>query len=188
MESLVRADVDVASVDADRLVLRHGGHTQAFSLHRRSRPPRVSELARPATADAMLVAPSLTASAEAKLGKLGWSWITDAGQLHLRFDDHVVDMAASLKTSRRESNTLRLGARGTGTFAVLRRLLVQPRWRQVPLATAAGLTQPRVSQVLTVLSEVGLAARDSDGWGVTDWDRALQVWLSSYPGPRGVTT
>lgn len=188
MDLLVGANVDVTSVDADRLVLRHNGRTQEFKIHRRLRPPRLSELARPTNADAMLVAPSLTRSAEAKLRKLGWSWVTDAGQLHLRFVDQVVDMAAPPKTTRPESKTTRLGARGTGTFAVLRRLLVRPRWRQVELAAAIGLTQARVSQVLTVLSEAHLATRDNDGWGVTDWDRALEVWLSSYAGSRGVTT
>jgi hypothetical protein len=190
IESLASADVDVASVESDRLVLRHAGQTQAFTMHTRSRPPRVSELGPPVAADAMLVAPSLTASSEAKLRKLGWSWATDAGQLHLRFADRVVESAASVKTARvpGQTMTMPLAARGTGTFAVLRRLLLAPRWRQVQLAAAAGLTQARVSQILNMLTGAGLAARHSDGWAITDWDRALQVWLSSYPGPRGVTT
>lgn len=188
MESLVGADVDVASVEPGRLVLRHDGETQAFTLRRLSRPPRLSELARPANANAMLIAPRLTASAEAKLRKLGWSWVTDAGQLHLRFADHVVDTAVPLKTSRRESKALRLSPRGTGTFAVLRRLLLRPRWRQVELAAASGVTQARVSQILNLLRSGGIASHDGDGWYVTDWDRGLETWLSSYPGPRGVTT
>ncbi len=188
VESFAGVDVDVSSVEHDRLVLRHAGQLQAFKIHRRSRPPRLSELAPPLTADAIFVAPSLTASSEAKLRKLGWSWVTDAGQLHLRFTDHVVEQADAMKTATPESKRTRLPVRGTGTLAVLRRLLIQPRWRQVDLAAATALTQARVSQVLSMLSEAGLAARDSDGWGVTDWDRALQAWLSSYPGARGVTT
>jgi hypothetical protein len=188
MESLADADVDVASVEPDRLVLHHDGQTQAFTIHKRSRLPRLSELAAPATPDAVLIAPRLTAPSEGKLRQLGWSWVTDAGQLHLRFDDHVVDKAASEKTTKNAVPPSLLVARGIGTYAVLRRLLLKPRWRQVPLAETTELTQARVSQILSRLSDAGLAARDGDGWGVTDWDRALQVWLSSYPGPLGVTT
>lgn len=188
MTSLVGADVEVASIQSDYLVLRHAGQTRAFHIHSRSRAPRLSELARPATPDAILVTPSLTPSAETRLRRLGWSWVTDAGQLHLRFDDHVVDMAVPPKTWQRTPRPKQLGVRGTGTFAVLRRLLLQRRWRQVELAAATGVTQARVSQILKLLKDEGIAIRDGDGWGVADWNRGLETWLSSYPGPRGVTT
>jgi hypothetical protein len=41
---------------------------------------------------------------------------------------------------------------------------------------------------LRKLSEVDLVDRESDGWSLTNWDRALKVWLATYPGPRGVLT
>ena len=75
---------------------------------------------------------------------------------------------APLTNSWRESKTVWLGARGTGTFAVLRRLLLQRRWRQVELAAMSGVTQARVSQILNLLKDEGIAIRDGDGWGVTD--------------------
>lgn len=188
MEAFADAAVDLTSIDSACIVLRHADRTRSFQLHQRARALRPSEVTAPPTTDALLVAPGLTPSVEARLRKLGWSWVTDDGRLHLRFGDHVVDNSAPSPAPRFGSQTTHLPARGTGTFAVLRRLLARPRWRQVQLAEASGLTQARVSQVLTMLSEAGLVARDSDGWAVTDWERALHVWLSSYPGPRGVTT
>jgi hypothetical protein len=188
MEAFADAAVDLTSIDSGRIVLRHADCARSFRLHQRVRPLRPSEVSAPLTTDALLVAPSVTASVEARLRQLGWSWVTDDGRLHLRFGDHVVDNAGPSPSPRIESQAMNLPARGTGTFAVLRRLLVRPHWRQVQLAEASGLTQARVSQVLAGLSDAGLVARDSDGWAVTDWERALQIWLLSYPGPRGVTT
>jgi hypothetical protein len=186
--SLANAGVDVSSVESGQIILCHDGQSRTFKIHKRSRPPRVGELSAPVTTSAILVAPSLTASSEATLRRLGWSWATDDGHLHLRFGEHTVDAAGPMMAARVEPPATGLGARGIGTFAVLRRLLLQPRWRQVHLGAASGVTQARVSQVLNTLTKAGLIARDIDGWGVTDWDRALAVWLSSYPGPRGVTT
>jgi hypothetical protein len=115
--------------------------------------------------------------------------VTDSGQLHLRFPDHVVDgVENGGEAARASAVPAYLSARGIGTFAVLRRLLLVPRYRQVQLAAATGLTQPRVSQILRNLSDVGMVDRESDGWTLTNWDQALKVWLATYPGPRGVVT
>jgi hypothetical protein len=149
----------------------------------------VSELTSPASDDALMVAPSLTASSLARLQELGWSWVTDAGQLHLRFPNRVVEEPAiAVDVERSPDYFLRLPRRGLGTFAVLRRLLLSTPLLQVDLATATGLTQPRVSQILSRLSDQGLVVRDITGWAPTDWDRGLEVWLSSYPGPHGLVT
>jgi hypothetical protein len=189
MQTLAEAGVEVVSVDAERLVLSHGASGHPFTLHRRSRPPRLSEIAAPTTANALLVTPRLTSSAQAKLRDLGWSWATDAGQLRLRFPDHLVDLpGAQPAKAARPNQVARLAGRGIGAFAVLRRMMLIPRLRQVQLASMTGLTQPRVSQILATLSDAGLVTRTSGGWEVIDWDQALQAWLASYPGPGGVTT
>jgi hypothetical protein len=189
MQTLAGAGVEVVSVDSGRLVLSDGAGGHPFTLHRRSRPPRVSEIAAPTTANALLVVPRLTSSAQAKLRHLGWSWATDAGQLHLRFPGRLVDLpgAETAQTGRR-TQVAPLAGRGTGVFAVLRRMMLIPRLRQVQLASMTGLTQPRVSQILATLSEPGIVTRTPRGWEVVDWDEALRVWLSSYPGAGGVTT
>ncbi|HVV77169.1 MAG TPA: hypothetical protein VHC43_14155 [Mycobacteriales bacterium] len=136
-----------------------------------------------------MVAPSLSVSAEARLRELGWSWVTDAGQLHLRFPGHAVDAAGNRgRPARAPTSSARRSARGVGTFAVVRRMLLVSHSRQVELAAATGLTQPRISQILNRLAADDIVARDENGWTLTDWDRALQAWLSSYPGPRGVVT
>src|SRR5207245_1486181 len=79
--------------------------------------------------------------------------------------------------------------RGTAIFAVLRRLLVSGgAIRQAELASTTGVTQPRVSQILSALTKGGLVKRRRDGWQVADWEDVLQRWLAQYPGPGGITT
>jgi hypothetical protein len=189
-DSLADAAVELMSVDTDRLVLRHAGDVRSFRLHRLARAPRPSELTECLGTNSLLVTPSLTVSAQSRLRELGWSWITDAGQLHLRFPGRAVDTVGDDggRSAPAPAGSARLTARGIGTFAVVRRMLLAPYSRQVDLATATGLTQPRVSQILSRLANDNVVIRDDGGWMLVDWDDALQAWLSSYSGPRGIVT
>jgi hypothetical protein len=189
VDALAAAGVEVASADRCHVQLRHAGVSRSFSLRRRSRSPRPSELEPACSPDALLIAPRLSASSQARLLDLGWSWVTETGQLHLQFADHVIDArAGTAEPTTRSPAAAPLPTRGTGTFAVLRRLLLGRPARQVELASAAGVTQPRVSQILATLAKDGLVTRESAGWRVTDRDDTLQAWLAQYPGPGGVTT
>lgn len=186
-EAFAVAGVEVTSAEPCRMVLRHAGRSEPFSVHRHGRSPRLSELRPAPSPDALLVAPALTRAAQVRLSELGWSWATNAGQLHVRFSDHVVEAPES-----QAPTTIPTGGRvqtgGRGAFAVLRRLLLDGHMFQMELARSAGISQPRVSQILSEMVRQDLVRRDPKGWALTDWDAALDLWLASYPGPDGVAT
>lgn len=189
---LAAAGVALLAADDDTVDLRHEQSRRRFGVTRRARSPRPSELRPPDGPAALLVAPHLTTAAQRRLRELGWSWVADTGQIHLRFPDADFDVEPTVRTSPILANPADpLARRGVGVYAVLRRLLTTPtgtRVRQIDLAASTGLTQPRVSQLLTVLTQAGLVASGDGSWRVTDPQRALDEWLAGYPGPGGTRT
>lgn len=167
-------------------MLRHDGARRWFRLHRLARTPRPSELDK-LPAAGLLLTPSLPAGTQRRLADAGWSWVTNTGQVRLRFGRHIVEHdnpAAGFPAA--SGNGVLAG--GLGTFAVLRRLLLDRPRRQVDLAASVGLTQPRVSQILRQLADAGLIERRDRAWAVPDWTAAVDAWHSGYPGPGGVRT
>lgn len=80
--------------------------------------------------------------------------------------------------------------RGLGAYAVLRRLIESPAdapMRQAQLADSVGLTQARVSQVMTALRNFGLLESRRRPV-LVDRESAIDRWLAGYPGPRGTVT
>ncbi len=136
-----------------------------------------------------MIAPKLSASSQEKLRGLGWSWVTDAGQMYLQFADQIVTYPPPGTGSVRSAGAAKpASVRGIGVFAVTRRLLVSAPASQVELASTTGLSQPRVSQILNALVKDGLVEREDRRWRTVDWDAGLHLWLQNYPGPGGVTT
>lgn len=74
-----------------------------------------------------------------------------------------------------------------GRHALVRALLrtSEPR-SQTTLAQEAGITQAAVSQGLNALQ--GHVARRGRGWVATNPDSLFEQFLTTYPGPRGITT
>jgi hypothetical protein len=182
VEALATAGAEIVAASRRRIMLRSDHGVQSFTVHRRARLPRPAEFTAPVPADALLVAPRLTAATEAKLMALGWSWATDAGQVRVRFGDQVVTSSVPGEPVHPMPEI-----RGTTAFLALR-LLLQSPMRQSTLAAAMKVSQPRASQVLTGLAENDLVTRDSGVWQVPDWDLALSAWLAWYPGPGGTAT
>lgn len=186
MDVLTELGVEVAAADREHVSLRHRGTERTFRLVQRSRSPRPSEIQDADLADVLMIAPSLSAKVRSKLATMAASWVTGSGQVRLRFpDQEVVEAPVEPDVP---STTALLPLRGTGAFAVLRRMLTGGPASQVALAQATGLTQARVSQVLSVLTNAGLTAKTTNGWTVIDEELTLSAWLKQYPGPGGVTT
>lgn len=181
-EALSAAGAEIVSATRDRVTLRSVHGEQSFTVHRRSRPPYPSEFTVPAAGNALLVAPRLTPAVEARLAELGWSWATGAGQVRVRFGEHVITPEPAPEPAIPPAVI-----RGTAAFLALRRLLASPM-RQGDLAAAMGVSQPRASRVLSDLAGQGLVARDDGRWQVRDWDQAAAAWLARYPGPGGTVT
>lgn len=161
-----------------------------------SRPPRPSEVlshldAWTRESPVLLVADTISPEVRRILSEAGVSYATsrhvelflDTGHIAFGLDDPVeADLAAIAGTE-----IISLPWRGRSAFQVMRRIiqrgLHQP---QQLLARDAGVSQPRVSQVVTTLDELGLIDRDS---GVaTDLELLLDTWLAHYPGPGGIVT
>jgi DNA-binding transcriptional ArsR family regulator len=77
--------------------------------------------------------------------------------------------------------------RGRSAFQVTRRIIQRGlHLPQEQLARDAGVSQPRVSQVLAALGELGLV--DLRQRAVIDLEALLDAWVAHYPGPGGPET
>jgi len=130
-----------------------------------------------------LVAPYISEATGRHLTDAGWCWADDQGNADLR----TPGLRIQRRTSHRPENTTtdRLPS-GTGSLSIIRNLITTGECPgPTRLAHAAGVTQPRASQVLDRLERAGLVDRT----GRTSWTvhRAalLDAFLSQYRGPGG---
>jgi hypothetical protein len=187
----IDAGVDIVPLDADHVRLRRGRQQVSLRYLERARPitpSAVAALIERYEEPTFLVVPSATPAVRRAVEDAGWSWLTagDAVAGALRIGNVVVRIG-----SRDAAPRPARGKRGRApwrSLAVVRLLIRRPGATQVALAEAAGVSQPRVSQVLAPLVEQGLVARSATGWAVRDFDGLVAHWLDTYPGPGGITT
>lgn len=190
-DALVAGGVIVLSVDGEIVDLQHEKSRRRFHVVTRRRSLRPSEVEVPRGSARLLVAPQLSKATQSRLRELDWSWVTETGQVHLRFPKRDFDVDPKAKSEPALVATGPLGRRGLGAYALLRRLLTTPagiRLHQDDLAASTSMSQPRVSQLLRVLTDADLVAKAEGSWTVPNWDKALDVWLTGYPGPGGTST
>jgi hypothetical protein len=154
------------------------------------RPPSPSELRdviarhRDAT-KLLLIVDQVTDNLRDALLQHRVSYVTD-DELALFLDDGtVISETLTPAPDKPAPQQPRVPWRGRTAFQVVRRLIQSPPGRpQTLLARDAHVSQPRVSQVLKTLQDLGFAT------GADHFDRAelLDVWLTHYPGPGGVAT
>lgn len=177
------------------LELSYAGAERRFVIEERRRAPYPSELDQLSpTRDRigqlgtpLLVAPYISESLGKILIGLGWSWADDQGNF---------DLTAKPLRLRNRTKTRRPPRTGSGFpksaagLRIVRGLIARPRMfgdrlTQSRLAQAAGVTQPRVSQILS-----GLQAEDLikvHGRELA-WDREAlwEAFVDRYAGPGGV--
>lgn len=185
VQQLRELGVDV-EVTGDRAVISSVDGRATLPIIRASRSPRPSEI-RPATNPCLLVAPHLTAGARQRLDALSRSWATADGD----FDIHLGNTrlrSADLKpdddvaTDGGAGTATRPGPMAYGTAAVMRTLLIANEpLTQSRIAALVGITQPRVSQIMTDLCALGLVAHQTSGWRATDHRRLLSHWMRTTP-------
>jgi DNA-binding transcriptional ArsR family regulator len=135
----------------------------------------------------LMVAPFVSKSLASILTEAGWSWADDQGNFDLR--------APGLVLRQRQTNvmpapTRRSLPRGSGSFAIIRALVgFSGNDDDGPGATAlagqAGVSQPRVSQVLRQLYDLKLVERSGHGRWKPKRELLLDRFLAEYPGPGG---
>lgn len=204
LQSLQSADVTVTRVDAEPragtvrvdavIELASGGVSARFAVEARRRAPYPNELAQlegrrrvlERYGQPLLVTTYVSEPLGALLANAGWSWADAQGNYDLR--------APGLRLRQRRSTGPLTHRRrelpgGTGGWAIIRALIGLGRAEQEPgataLATRAGVSQPRASQVLSALRALGLVERTRRGRWHPDRTGLLDRFLAEYPGPGG---
>jgi hypothetical protein len=170
------ASVDSASLSdgARRLTLRKGAAVGNWTVRRLSRTPRPSEI-RSARRAELLWIPSATPALRESLRRLDISWVTDIGEIHIRAPWGVIDRHPAEPADPPVPEPARTEL-SRGAAVVLQFLLEHPYPApQTRIASAVGLTQPRVSQVMPELSTAGLAGRGAGGYFAAEPGEGFEV-------------
>jgi len=189
----VQAPAD-ASADTV-LVVAGGGHSARFAVRMKQRAPYPNELAglgkiRQSTSRVgvpLLVAPFVPEPVGAALTAHGWSWADAHGNFDLRAPGLVLRQRRAMSAPMPALKTL---PAGSGSSAVIRALIrfsdgEQEHVGPTVLAAQAGVSQPRVSQVLGQLLAQGLVHKTADGRWHPRREELLDRFLAEYRGPKG---
>ncbi len=171
------------------------GTRETFAVEQKARAPYPSEVAfldplrtrLEQIGAPLLAAPYISPGQGSRLITHGWSWADAQGNFDLR--------AGTLRLRQRlpgpkPTRGRRALPRGPGGLAIVRDLIflpslfADPRLGRRRLAASAGVTLPRVSQVLKQLAGADIVRGDP---AVTDQEREalLDAFLAAYPGPGG---
>src|SRR5215471_7058198 len=186
-----RAD---AGVDAILDVAADGRSTRfAVQVKRRAPYPHEVDLLEPSWRELarqgrpLMAAPFISEPLGSILTRADWSWTDDQGNFDLRAPGLLLRQrrTAAAPAPRRRSLP-----RGSGSFAVIRALVSFGEGEDAErgataLAAQAGVSQPRVSQVLHHLHDLDLVERTGHGRWEPDREALVDRFLAEYPGPGG---
>jgi hypothetical protein len=134
----------------------------------------------------LLVVPFVSESAGDALTDAGWSWGDEHGNFDLRAPGLVVRQRSTASPPASKRKTL---PRGSGSNAIIRTLISRQADDADTGATAlaghARVSQPRASQVLHQLHDLGLADSTGHGRWQPRREQLLDRFLAEYPGPGG---
>lgn len=177
-----------------RLSLRLDDVSAELAVDERPRAPYSHELAALRTSDVnagidaprLLVAPFVGASAGDALVEAGYSWADGAGN----FDIKIPGLRWRQRMTWRKPPPTRHGLpSGAGSTAMIRWLLCKAplggRIEPALLQRIAGVSQPRVSQVLQRLASQRLVRRDGRAYVLERVEPLLDAFLNHYGGPGG---
>jgi hypothetical protein len=181
----------------DALLAVTAGDAQArFAVETKSRAPYPNELSRlddtrrmvlARGAQPLLVVPFVPEPLGTLLTSAGWSWADEQGNFDLRAPGM---MLRQRRTTAAPPPRRRGFPQGSGSLGIVRALIRLSRGEdEQPSATAlagqAKVSQPRASQVLAQLRELGLVQRSPQGRWTPDRDALLDRFLAEYRGPGG---
>lgn len=171
------------------------GAEALFVVEYKSRAPFPNEAGRfealrrrlDASGTPMLLAPYVSLGQGEALVRAGWSWADTQGNFDLRSGPIRLRQRTPGSKRPRSASVL---PRGPGGLALVRALIYgpsgfnDPRLGQQRLATAAGVSQPRVAQVFGRLRDAGLVRGKGREWKA-DREALLDAFLEEYRGPGG---
>jgi len=130
-----------------------------------------------------LLAPYISEGLGKALVETGWSWADGHGNFDIRAGTFRLRQRLPGGGKPRRSRRL---PTGNGGLAIVRMLIlgISPPYNMTEVAGAAGVTQPRASQVFRSLMQLDLADRVNGEWSV-DRGSLLDAFLEEYKGPGG---
>jgi hypothetical protein len=183
-----------AGVDAILDVVADGRHVR-FAVQVKSRAPYPHEVERLQQSQReltergypLIVAPFVSESLGEILANADWSWADDQGNFYLRAPGLLFRQR---RTATRPAPARRALPRGSGSFAIIRALVrfsdsADEDLPATTLATQAGVSQPRVSQVMRHLHDLKLVDRSPGEEWKPRREALLDRFLAEYPGPGG---
>lgn len=135
----------------------------------------------------LLVVPFVSESLGSRLTNAGWSWADGEGNFDLRGPGIVLRQRRTDTPPRRRTAGLPLGS---GSLGIVRVLIgfgqdEDEEAGASALAAQASVSQPRASQVLHRLKDLGLVERTPNGRWRAHREPLLDRFLAEYPGPQG---
>jgi len=171
------------------------GHQARFALIQRKRAPYPRELHRTLQQKSalrdyglpMLWVPYASTQLGRTLTEAGWSWADEAGNCDIRAPGLRLQRRVSSTPPKKQPKTL---PTGRGSLFVVRFLLNQcvtgkDTISATGLTELAGVSQPRVSQVLGQLAALGLVDRQSRIQWRPNLPDLTAAFLAEYSGPLG---
>jgi len=135
----------------------------------------------------LLAAPYVSEGLGRALAERGWSWSDDAGNYELIGDRFHLARRTAAQEPRKMRHE-RLIPQGPGALAIIRFLIVrggESNFGPTELANIAGVSQPRASQVLARLREIGLIKETRKDRHEPNREELLDAFLNEYRGPGG---
>ena len=205
LASLQEAGVDVERVERERqiasfevdavLELRLGAVRSSFAVEEKRRAPYPNELSRlepikqrlTQIGAPLLVVPFVSDTLGRFLTSEGWSWADACGNFDLRAPGLLLRQRSTSAPPRRKANVL---PQGSGSLSIIRALVrfsaeEDEDPRATSLAAQANVSQPRASQVMHQLHDLGLVSRTTQGRWVPDRKALLDRFIAEYRGPGG---
>ena len=172
-----------------------GDATARFAVEEKRRAPYPNELAGLTERQHALASGGhpllITAFVSEALGPLltaaGWSWADAQGNFDLRAPGLTLRQRRATAAPKARSKSL---PQGSGSLAIIRALIgfrdgEGEELSATTLAARAKVSQPRASQVLRQLHDLGLIGRSRRGRWEPDREALLDRFLADYRGPGG---
>ena len=172
-----------------------GDITERFAVHAKARAPHPNEvdhvaaqLHRTATiGKPMIVAPYVSRPVGERLIEAGISWADSCGNVDLRTPSLVCRQRVRDSPPKKMRSSL---PQGSGSLGIIRSMIgftdaETEEHSATALAAQAGVSQPRASQVLHQLLDLGLVERTQSRRWLPRRAELLDRFLAEYRGPLG---
>lgn len=193
----VRQEVRVNNIVVDAIldVSGDGVGGAAFAVESKLRAPYPNELERLEarrrhlleSGRPLLVVPFVSEPLAARLDDAGWSWADAEGNFDLRARGLLLRQRIKRTPPKPKRHTL---PQGSGALGLIRALIrfgphAAEHASATGLAHQAKVSQPRASQVLGQLHDLGLVERTDNGKWIPNREQLLDRFIAEYRGPGG---